>query len=134
MGSSRERSQEAVNILRWATRAFQPVDLFAEGEIVGEATMFGGARSGVPLRADGPLTIFVPVGFRDRLRADIVFEGPLRAPVQAGQQVAKLQVSVDGKVSQETLLYAAEDVAVGSIPQRAVDAVQELLAGALRFE
>ncbi|MEL6751303.1 MAG: D-alanyl-D-alanine carboxypeptidase family protein [Pseudomonadota bacterium] len=134
MESSRERAAEAVKILRWAFRAFRSIDLFDEGEIVGEATLFGGARSGVPLKADGPLRIFVPVGFRDRLKADIVFEGPIEAPVEAGARVAKLQVTVDGKVSQETMLYAAEDVPQGSIPQRAVDALQELLAGALRFE
>ncbi len=134
MESSRERASEAVKILRWATRAFEPVDLFAEGEVVGEATLYGAARSGVPLRAEGPLRIFVPVGFRDRLRAEIVFEGPIKAPVRAGDEVARLEVSIDGKVSQETQLYAAEDVSTGSIPQRAVDAVQELLVGALRFD
>ncbi len=134
MESSRERASEAVKILRWASRAFQPVDLFAEGEVVGEATLYGGARSGVPLRAEGPLRIFVPVGFRDRLRAEIVFDGPIQAPVQAGDEVARLEVSIDGEVSQETQLYAAEDVTTGSISQRAIDAVQELLAGALRFD
>ncbi|MEM1039514.1 MAG: D-alanyl-D-alanine carboxypeptidase family protein [Pseudomonadota bacterium] len=133
MESQRERSAEAIKLMRWAFRAFQPLDLFAEGEIVGEATLYGGARSGVPLTAKGALQIFVPVGFRDRLRAEIVFQGPIKAPVTKGAQVAKLQVLVDGKVSQETPLYAAEDVGTGSVTQRAMDAMQELLVGAIRF-
>lgn len=134
MESSRERSAEAVKILRWAFRAFRSISLFEEGEIIGEATLYGGARSGVPLRAKGPLNIFVPVGFRDRLRADIVFNGPISAPVEEGAQVAKLQVSVDGNVTQETPLYAAEDVERGSIFQRSIDAVQELLVDAVTLD
>ncbi len=134
MSSKRERSAEAVKMMRWASRAFQAIKLFDEGEIVGEATLYGGVKSGVELKAEGALQIFVPVGFRDRLKAEIVFQGPLKAPIVKGKQIAKLQVLVDGKVSQETPLYAAEDVEVGSIPQRAMDALQELIIGVFRFE
>ncbi len=134
MESKRQRSTESVKMMRWASRAFRSIKLFEEGEVVGEATLYGGAKSGVELKADGALQIFVPVGFRDRLKADIVFDGPIRAPVQKGAKIARLQVTVDGKVSQETPLFAAEDVAEGSIPQRAMDAVQELIIGVFRFE
>ena len=134
MESKRQRSNESVKMMRWASRAFRSIKLFDEGEVVGEATLYGGAKSGVSLKAQGALQIFVPVGFRDRLKADIVFTGPIRAPVKKGAKIAKLQVKVDGKVSQETPLYAAEDVGVGSISQRAMDAVQELIVGVFRFE
>ena len=133
MSSIKERAAESVKLLRWSFRAFQAIDLFAANEIVGEATLYGGSRSGVPLKAEGPLRIFVPIGFRDRLKADIVFTGPIRAPVEAGAKIAKLQVLVDGKVSQETPLYAAEDVGVGSVTQRAMDAMKELIVGLFRF-
>lgn len=134
MDSIRDRSNEAVKIMRWAFRAFKAIDLFDDGEIVGEATMYGGEKSGVALKAQGPLKIFVPIGFQDRIKAEIVFLGPIRAPVEAGTRLAKLQVLVDGKVSQETPLFAAEDVGTGSVTQRAVDAVQELIIGLFRFE
>lgn len=133
MESKRQRSAEAIKLMRWAFRAFQPVNLFKDGEVVGEATLYGGSRSGVPLVAKGPLKIFVPVGFRDRLRAEIVFDGPIKAPVKKGTEVARLQVLVDGKVSQETPLFASEDVGTGSITQRAMDALQELMVSAIRF-
>ncbi|MEP1206403.1 MAG: D-alanyl-D-alanine carboxypeptidase family protein [Rhizobiaceae bacterium] len=134
MESKRQRSVEAVKMLRWAFRAFRPIDLFEEGEVVGEASVYGGEKSGVELKARGPLRIFVPIGFQDRLKADIVFTGPIMAPVEAGDRLAKLQVMIDGKVSQETPLYASEDVEKGSLTQRAMDAAQELLLGMLRFD
>ena len=134
MESKRERSNEAIKMMRWSFRAFKAIDLFEAGEVVGEATLYGGAKSGVELKAEGPLRIFVPIGFQDRLKADIVFNGPIRAPVEAGTKIAKLQVKIDGKVSQETPLFAAEDVETGSIPQRAMDALSELIIGAIRFD
>jgi D-alanyl-D-alanine carboxypeptidase (penicillin-binding protein 5/6) len=134
MESARQRQAEAVKMLRWSFRAFRSIDLFDTGEVVGEATMYGGERSGVPLRAEGPLRIFVPVGFRDLLRAEIVFDGPIPAPVQEGTRLATLEVSVDGKVTQQTPLYAAQDVGVGSVFQRSIDAVQELLVGAVTLD
>ncbi len=129
-----DRSNEAVKLLRWSFRAFKAIDLFADGEVVGEATVYGGSKSGVELKAEGPLRIFVPIGFQDRLKADIVFTGPIRAPVTEGTKVAKLQVKIDGKVSQETPLFAAEDIGTGSISQRALDAIGELIVGVFRFE
>ncbi|MEP0940115.1 MAG: D-alanyl-D-alanine carboxypeptidase family protein [Rhizobiaceae bacterium] len=133
MASKRERSNEAVKMMRWSFRAFKPIDLFEAGEIVGEAGVYGGEKSGVELTAKGPLKIFVPIGFQDRLKADIVFTGPIMAPVEAGDRLAKLQIMMDGKVTQETPLYAAEDVAEGSITQKAMDAMQELIVGVFRF-
>ncbi len=130
----RARSEEAVKMMRWSFRAFRPVDLFEAGEIVGEASLYGGEKSGVQLKAEGALRIFVPIGFRDRLRADIVFRGPIMAPVRAGTKLAKLEVKIDGEVTQETPLYAAEDVGEGSVTQRAMDAMQELIVGLFRFE
>ena len=127
--SSSARRAEAIKLMRWGQRAFKLVDMFKDGEVVGEATVFGGAKSGVAVAAQGPLQIYVPIGRSDRLRASIVFDGPLVAPVQKGDKIAKLQVMIGDRVSQETPLYAAEDVEVGSIPQRALSAAQELLLG-----
>ena len=57
----------------------------------------------------------------------------LLAPVEAGDRLAKLQIKMDGKITQETPLYAAEDVAEGTITQRAMDAMQELIVSVFRF-
>ena len=129
MSSKSERSQEAIKLMRWGFRAFRLVDLFGEGEAVGEATVYGGEKGGVAVRGEGPLQIYLPIGRTDSLRADIVFDGPIPAPVQEGDRIAKLQVRIGDKLSQETPLYAAESVGVGSVTQRAMSAAQELVRG-----
>ena len=54
------------------------------------------------------------------------------APVEEGTRIGSLKVWIGETMSQETPLYAAESVAVGSLSQRALDAVEELLVGWLR--
>ena len=132
MESDRQRAEEARKLLDWGMRAFEKQQLFAAGEIVGEAQLFGGAKSGVELRADGPISIFVPITNRDRLVARIVYMGPVEAPVEEGTEIGALKVWVGDTLSQETPLYAAESVGVGKLHQRALDAIEELLIGWLR--
>lgn len=132
METDAQRAEEARRLIEWGMRAFERQEIFAAGETVGEAKVYGGAKSGVALRATGPVSILVPVANRDRLIARIVYRGPVVAPVAADTPVGALKVWIGDTMSQETPLYAAEDVGVGKIHQRAFDAVEELLIGWLR--
>lgn len=132
MTSEAQRAEEARRILDWGMRAFEKNDIFPDGAVIGEARLYGGAQRSVPLRAEGPVSIFVPTMSRDRMSARIVYRGPIDAPVEEGQQIAALRVWIGDTMSQETPLYAAESVGTGQIHQRALDAVQELLVGWLR--
>ena len=127
--SKRAREAEAVKLMNWGFRAFQLVDLLDADGPLGEALVFGGVKSGVAVRPEGKLQLYMPVGRTDRVRAEIVFDGPIPAPVREGQRVGKLQIMIGDRLSQETPLYAAEDVAVGSVPDRALSAARELVTG-----
>ncbi|CCV13644.1 Penicillin binding protein [Mesorhizobium sp. STM 4661] len=132
LASDRERAEEARKLLDWGVRSFQKTEIFAGDEAVGEAQVFGGAKSGVALKAKGPVTIFLPIANRDKVTARIVYDGPVAAPVEEGQPVGALRVWIGDTLSQETPLFAAESVGVGSLPQRAFDAARELAVGWLR--
>lgn len=132
LASDRERSEEARKLLEWGLRAFEKTQIFAEGEVAGTAQVYGGARSGVALKAGGPVEIFLPIANRDKVTARIVYRGPLPAPVEEGQPVGALRIWIGDTLSQETPLYAAETVEVGTLQGRALDAVKELAIGWLR--
>lgn len=127
MASERERAEESRKMLEWGMRSFEQRALFANGAVVGEASVYGGAHSSLPLRAKGPVSIFVPVNSPDRLNARIVYDWPVKAPIAEGTQIGHLRVFVGDTLSQETPLYAAQSVARGSLYQRALDALQELM-------
>lgn len=132
MESENQRAEEARRMLDWGMRAFEKIEIFAAGETVGEAKTFGGEKGSVSLRANGPVSILVPITNRDRMIARIAYQGPVIAPVEEGTPVGALRVWIGDTMSQETPLYAAEDVGVGKIHRRAFDAVEELLIGWLR--
>ena len=127
MGSIRERAEEAHKMLEWGLRLFERRELFAKGEIIGEASVYGGDRSGVPLEASDAVGIFVPITNADRLKARIVYDWPLNAPVQEGDRVATLKVWFGDTLSQQTPLFAAATVNKGPLHRRAFDALKELL-------
>jgi D-alanyl-D-alanine carboxypeptidase (penicillin-binding protein 5/6) len=130
--SERERAEEARKLIDWGMKAFDKKLLFAEGDTVGEADVYGGEKGGVALRAKGPINILVPITNRDKMIARIVYEGPVLAPVEEGTPVGVLKVWIGETLSQETPLFAAENVGVGALHQRAIDAIEELLIGWMR--
>lgn len=132
LSSDRERAEEARKLLEWGLRSFEKAEIFAGDAVIGRAEVYGGSQSAVPLKAKGPVDIFLPITNRDRLKARIVYDGPLSAPVEKGQPVGTLRVWIGDTLSQETPLFAAQTVEVGSLPHRAADAVKELAIGWIR--
>lgn len=130
--SDRERAEEARKLLEWGLRSFEKTEIFAADEVAGEAQVYGGTKSGVALKAKGPIDIFLPITNRDKVTARIIYQGPLSAPVEEGQPVGTLKVWIGDTLSQETPLFAAETVEVGTLQSRALDAVEELAIGWLR--
>ena len=133
MDSQNQRAEEARKILDWGSRAFEKIDLFADGEVIGEASVFGGEKSGVGVTGKGPVQIYLPIGFRDKMTARIHYTGPLIPPVEKGAEVATLKVWIGEELSQETPLYAAEDVGQGGLQRRSIDALKELVIGWIPF-
>ncbi len=130
--SANQRANDAKRLLEWGFQHFESRLLFAEGQTIGSAKVFGGADGYVPLKANGPVRVMVPKSGGDRLVARIVYSGPVPAPVQEGQPVGNLKVWRGDKVVLTTPLKTAGSVEVGSLPQRAFDAVTEFVISLVR--
>ncbi len=129
MKSKKERATEARKLLGWGFRTFELLSLFDEDEPVGEARVYGGESSRVPLVGEGAIKLLVPRGSRDRLKARIVYQGPVEAPIEKGQQIGKLKIWRGEYLTQVTPLFAATDIDKGGIHGRAFDGLTELLTG-----
>ncbi len=129
LDSERNRITEATKLLDWGFRAFLHVTAFEADEIVAEASVYGGEVGDVPLKADGAVRILVPRDAGERLRARVVYEGPLVAPVEEGRRVGAFKVWAGDRLIQEVPLYTAGSVEKGPLHSRALDALGELLFG-----
>ena len=130
--TARDRATETRKLMEWGFRAFEPRQLFAANEPVGEAQVFGGAKTSVPLVSPRPIRLLIPRGSGDRVTAKIVYQGPLSPPIERGAPIARLRVTRGDVQALDVPLYAGESVETGSIPRRAVDALFELGTGLVR--
>ncbi|NBJ13414.1 D-alanyl-D-alanine carboxypeptidase family protein [Microvirga arsenatis] len=130
--TAKDRAAESRKLLDWGFRAFESQQLFAEGQVVGEAQVFGGTRRSLPLVSKKPVRVLVPRGEGERVTARIVYTGPLKAPIQKGAEVARLQVNRGDMQALEMPLYASEDVQQGTLSQRALDGLLEFSTGWVR--
>lgn len=131
--SAKDRAEEAKKLLEFGFRGFDQRSLFAEGQVIGYARLYGGASISVPLVGEGATGVLMPKNSQDRLAAKIVYSGPVPAPVKQGQPIGNLEVYRGDNAVAEIPLFAAENVDRGSLPRRAFDAASELVIGLFRM-
>ena len=130
--SMKERADEMRKLLEWGFRGFEARPLFAADETIGEAKLYGGAKGRVTLTSPQPIRLLVPRSTSEKLSAKIVYSGPVMAPVEKGKAIGVLKVSRGENVVLEVPLEAGEDVGVGGLPQRAFDAMGEMVINVFR--
>lgn len=130
--SAKERADDAKKLLEWGFRNFEQRILFAEGQTIGAAKVYGGASGKVSLVADDAVRIMVPKAGAEKLIARIVYTGPVPAPVKQGQPIGNIKVWRSDNLILTMPLKAAENVSKGSLPQRAFDAVTEMVIALFR--
>ena len=126
MGSTSEsgRAQESLKLLNWGYQFFDSVKLFGSGEAVRMLEVWKGASRAVKAGVKGELYVTVPKGEADKLKAELVAQQPLIAPIAKGQRVGTLRVALDGKPLAEYPLLALEPVGAAGIFGRAWDTLR----------
>jgi D-alanyl-D-alanine carboxypeptidase (penicillin-binding protein 5/6) len=118
LGSEKERAAETQAIVKWAFGAFDPIRFFDEGDTVAAADVWLGAAKTVPLVAPSDLRMLVPREDRAGVKAQIVYRGPVEAPIAKGQKLATLEVAVPGHDDVSFDLVAGADVERGGLMTR----------------
>ena len=119
-----ERRDDARRLLEWGFRAFAETKLFDAGEIVGHARVWGGQRMYVPLSGKGDINVWLPRNMANqKLRANIVYQWPLKPPLKKGDQVAVLRVTTSSETMNEVPLFVAEDVEQAGPMRRGFDSI-----------
>jgi D-alanyl-D-alanine carboxypeptidase (penicillin-binding protein 5/6) len=130
--NDKERADEGKRLLEWGFHNFQSETLFAEGQPIADAKLYGGERGSVPLTANRVVRLMVSRSAPNKIIARVVYTGPVPAPVQQGQKIGTLKVWRGNALVLEVPLQAAENVGTGNLPQRAIDAATELMIGLFR--
>jgi D-alanyl-D-alanine carboxypeptidase (penicillin-binding protein 5/6) len=109
--SFNQRIEESVRFMDWGFRAWQSRPLLRRGQRIGEAEVQGAGVSAVGLVAPNAIAVSYPAGLGQNLRARIVYQGPVRAPIAQGQHIADLVVETADMPAQTMPLVAETAVA-----------------------
>jgi len=114
MGASSEESRaaESQKLLTYGFRYFETAQLYRADEAIRQVRVWGGQHSTVKLGLIADVVMTIPKGVRDQLQAEIQIKNEIHAPIDKGDELGSLTVSVPDK----------EDVAV---PLTALNGVQE---------
>ena len=120
------RAEEAEKIIGWAFRQFAEKTVAKAGIRVAEAEVFLGDAASVGLVPANDIRLLVPASVQESMTAEVVYKGPLIAPILAGTPVAELIVHVPDLPDHRVDLMAETDVGKAGFVKRLTTA-----AGAL---
>lgn len=124
--SMQQRSEEAERLVTWAFLSFEERQLYKSEDVVSQAEVWLGTEDRVNLMTQGDLSILVPQGIADKITARVVYQGPVEAPIEAGQTIAKLVLDIPDMGERSFPLVAAKSVGRGGFLAR-VNASAQIL-------
>jgi len=122
--SDAARATESLKLLNWGFFSYEAVTLYAKDQQVAALRVWKGQTSQVKAGFSSDLAIAVPKGEGDKVKADFAAEPRLIAPIEIGQKLGTLKVTVDGKPYAEYPVLALEKVEIGNIFTRILDTIR----------
>ena len=121
------RAQEAEAIVNWAFRQFAERTIAKGGARVATATVWEGAEPEVGLVPAEDISVLLPILSGDSVAAEVVYTGPIQAPIAAGTTLAELVVQPEGLPEQRFELVAETDIAHGGFLAKVSTAAKALI-------
>ncbi|MBF0357733.1 MAG: D-alanyl-D-alanine carboxypeptidase [Magnetococcales bacterium] len=115
------REEEALRLLRYGNRMFETVQLFDSNAVVRKLRIWKGALDNVDAVVKDALVVTVPRKERGSLDVGLIYDEPLIAPVEQGQQIGRVVVKLGDKEILSRPALAGQAVPSGGFVSNIVD-------------
>ena len=122
--SDSTRATESLKLLNWGFISYDAVTLFAKDQPVSTLRVWKGETKEVKAGFTSDLSIVIPKGYADKVESKFIPDPRLIAPIEQGQKLGILQVSIEGKPFNEYSVVALENVPLGNIFTRIIDTIR----------
>src|SRR5450830_1644397 len=122
--SESARANEAQKLLNWGYTAYEAVKLFDAGQPVVTPNVWKGKENTARLGRSEAIVVAVPAGMASKLQTQVTRPDPVVAPLQKGQAVGTLKVSLADQPLLEVPLLALDGVEQAGVIGRAWDALR----------
>jgi serine-type D-Ala-D-Ala carboxypeptidase (penicillin-binding protein 5/6) len=126
LASEQARAEEAEQIVGWAFRQFTEKTLVTAGTQVASAEVWLGDAATVGLVPAADATFLVPAQVQDQVTAEVMYSGPIAAPITKGDQIAELVIHIPDLPDARVPLLAETDVGKAGFLTRVTVAGQVL--------
>jgi serine-type D-Ala-D-Ala carboxypeptidase (penicillin-binding protein 5/6) len=124
LASAEERREEAQKLLDWGFRQFKPYVAYAAGETIGQVRVWGGSVGSATLVARDEVRIALSEEESKQVKVELLYKGPLIAPVKKDTEIGKLRFLIGGRPIAEQSVVTGQDIAaVDSRWKRALDSL-----------
>ncbi|MDR2412397.1 MAG: hypothetical protein LBD66_02210, partial [Holosporales bacterium] len=127
--SNKERVRDIEALLRWGFNGFSFYKIVRSREPLSSAEVWLGEKATVDLETDQDICFIVPRLQAQNVEIEVVYQGPLKAPIEKGARVASLWISVPGKEPVEYPLFACTSIKQVGPLKRIPTAITSLLFG-----
>ncbi|MEM1389475.1 MAG: D-alanyl-D-alanine carboxypeptidase family protein [Pseudomonadota bacterium] len=127
--SSPARAQEAERLMRLAFTAFETREVADYDRRLAELDVWMGTTRTVGVSMAEPLSVIAHKRAFGAGVSEIVFDGPIEAPIEAGDEIASLIITLEGKAPIAVPLMATENVDRLGFMGRALEGLSRLIEG-----
>ena len=127
--SERDRANESARLMSWALNSFENITLISQGDVVTTAETAFAANDTLALTVARDERITVPKGERSNVKLQARYESPVKAPVQEGEKIGELIVSVPQIGDFSVDLVAAQSLEEAGFLGRIVDNIRYMIKG-----
>jgi D-alanyl-D-alanine carboxypeptidase (penicillin-binding protein 5/6) len=123
MGTKSEeaRAQASQSLLNYGFRFFETHQLYSAGETLNRVRIWKGEREKLALGLNDDLNVTIPRHQYKNLDANLEIDPKIMAPVEAGQPLGKVTVSLNGEPVSTATLVSLKRVAEGNLWQQIKD-------------
>lgn len=122
--SDAARAAESQKVLNFGFQFYDSVELYKANQSVQDFRVWKGEQNTVKAGFNRDLILSLPKGMSAKLKASLVSQQPLVAPISKGQTIGTLKLSLDGKPYADYPLLALEDVPVAGFFGRMWDTMR----------
>lgn len=120
--SDKARARETQKLLSYGFRHYDTKTIYSAGDLIKEnAKVWYGKQEFLNLTIAENVTLTLPRGSQKNLSANILVDEQIKAPITSGQELGRLQVSLNDELLIDTALVAEKDIAQSGLFSRFVD-------------
>ena len=120
----RTRAAESQKLLNYGFRYYETVNLYAAGSSLKRVRVWSGLHESLEVGLDDAITLTIPRGGRDQLKAEINLQDVIEAPIERGQTLGALSLSLGDEMLVERPVVALNPVQAAGWLSSTLDDVQ----------